>query len=346
MKRVIAEINGPFGSTLAAILISTTVDRTNLYNNSSSIQQLLISVFADLDNHRHTALGWDIRSEVNAMRIAYEKEGLSQSAIVTALPKETLRRLLCDTAFNRAREMQLTANFDENAKELTLNQFSLAIFKQHITTHKKLSGKDVIRYLDKLPTPSVINRDSEVTALEGYRKLLLSNAKTKSIALVDRLIQSANRDPHLKREERAIDVINSARDIAVGSDITLSTHAHFSESFFHSSAQLLGTSLRVSALNLPSNCLHKYVTGIAKPSSMSNYDVIYAVDKLVILSALASKDRHPYYDIAIDQLVIELSTNSNSPATLEAYTESYQDMQTATTYTNELLTTILKGNNK
>jgi len=347
-QEILSKLNDQrFKEDLTAALSGSVDPCVSMLVKATPLEAFLLVNFAGLSSGRYnySSFGWEQRSMAQKAANIYMTKDRTIETIINQIPKELLKEILPSKGYTKAREMQLSANFNENSKELSLNQFSLAIFKKHLESHKKLSGKDVIRYLDNLPTPS---EESEVIAQEGYRKLLLDNAKTKSKALVDRLINSANVDSYLKREERAIDMVRTVRDLASDTDKSISKHIHFSEHFFFLAARSLGVSLRISGLNLPANCLHKYVTGIAKPSTMSNYDVIYAIDKLVILSALATKSHHPYYDIAIDQLVEELDNNRSdkSTATLEAFTESYQDMQTATTYTNELLKTILKGNNQ
>jgi len=211
---------------------------------------------------------------------------------------------LPENIYNTIRRKAVEDKFNENAPNLKLDAFSLAVFKNYLLARpKKLTGADAIRYLGVLPTANSKNK-AECDINESYIKLIWDNTSTKSIALTKKILS-------LNDWRRSVRLPFATGDVMVNGEWDDEVSLGFG--YFTSEAKTLGVPLRINTLNVIESEVHRFVTGVPKKGAMSLYDMHYALDKITILQYKLETDTTgcPYYKMMIDQLKGELAKPQN-----------------------------------
>jgi len=228
------------------------------------------------------------------------------------LDDSILKKLVFSATYTQERNRRNDVKFDSNAKTLNLDMFSYTIFENYIKTlPKKLTGKDVTRYMTKLPKGRYRQplSPSEEVIIAKYVKLLWNTTSTKSLALVKEICEYSFFTP--SHVDMPFYIVRS-----LGTEIPPSGWCDtvaFDYYYFRNRSNVLGIPLGIMGNNIIESSVHFYVTGSKKKTAMSTFDIIYALDKIKILSADILTDTLdcPYYQMAIDQIVSELSRPEN-----------------------------------
>lgn len=227
--------------------------------------------------------------------------------LVELIGLDTYRKLAKPNIYNRERNRRNEVAFDDNAKDLKLDMFSLKVFENHLLNSKKLSGKDATRYINKLPT-SYNNTDEERVMIARYQKLIWDNVKVKSLELSKKILNtSLNTVPDFEKAF-AINPRPSKAETTWASDVAFGLY------FFQMESRQYNIPMLVDSYQVTESYVHQYITGVPKKNPMERMDILYAIDKIKLLTHMISIDRYncPYYQQTIDQLESELRRPENA----------------------------------
>ncbi len=222
----------------------------------------------------------------------------------------TTYKLLMDSSEGRIEaERRSTLKFNTEAPTLKLDLFSYTLFENYLKSSKKITGKDAIRYLRLLPYPDV-RKQVENDLHTKYLKLLWDNVKTKSLELSKNLGDMPYIEAtHRERPFVTFESTDVGQEIPVGG---WADSVRFPFSTITSIADRFNIPLRVHSKYITEAGVHDYITGVPKKNSMTVPDLVYAIDKIRVLTYLTLVDgKCPYYQLGLDQLMDELNKEDN-----------------------------------
>jgi hypothetical protein len=303
-RDAIKDIMEEFDNTGKYISRDNTANKVR--NSPTTVSVFCLQVFAQINDYY--PLGYANRDLTAGSGAAIATKAgftLPSHSALHDFELDDIKDLMIRLVLNKERARRNDVKFNITAKELKLDGFSYAVFEQYINQlKKKLSGKDAERYLSNMPKVSILTED-ETKYYSMYMKLLYENVKTKSIAFSKKIIDNSSYIRDVTKDLLAFDFIDRPITDDTG---TWASRVHFTFRFFEILSNSSGIPLKVSAYYISESQVHPYITGTPKKNPMTKWDVIYAIDKITLLTYAKQQDKFncPYYDMAIDQLVEEL----------------------------------------
>lgn len=230
---------------------------------------------------------------------------------------DALKKLVSVAGFRKERDRRNDLKFDENAKTVKLDLFSFQIFKKYITSkERKLTGKDCTKYLNLIPKWET-SKESLIRA--KYLKLLWDNTSTKSLAFIDAL-RWERYDSNVPDNEKPFITLDRHKSPKNTPDVQ---HIDILYTYVHSIARAASIPLLTDSYYITESSLYKYVTGVPRKTPMSSKDVVFAMDKLLILEfQRLNNPECNYYNIAIEDIKAELSKPANAQLLKEQFKQT------------------------
>ena len=168
--------------------------------------------------------------------------------------------------------------------------------------------------------------------------MLWNNTKTKSLELSKRLIETgmeSDKDIELPivNIKYGLDTFDITVQEKWNNSISFSIYSFVSYSKEHM------IPMRTIQDHISETNMHRHITGIHKKNATDLWNVQFMLDKITILKHARKRDTTgtPYYDMAIDQLIEELSLNKNIDHVEKINTINSESIMEALSKTNGII---------
>lgn len=249
----------------------------------------------------------------------------------------TFTTLVTPSVHKRESKRRAEAKFSLSAPSIKLDMFSFNIYKNGIEAGKQLTGIDATRHIGLIPFRDATSEDQQIIG-NKYLKVIWDHSKNKTIALVSLMnnVINSNAGTDIDKPYAVYKYGRSRKTTKWANQVTFAYRTIVSLAHKHS------IPLQIHSHSITESQVYHYVTGVPKKGIMSFADVVFAFDKIKVLSFLdvEKDDDCPYFKIGINQLVSELQRDENKQEVLNVLSKHTPYLTQMAVNTDKIINTI------